>query len=73
VEDHGVGRVAKSIVPCTIILKRVRKNLERKIIMVVVVWKKKGLCKKSIVKEGTVLIVGEDGENLFLLHASYSL
>jgi len=66
VEDHGVGRVAKSIVPCTIMLKRVRKNLGQKIIMVVVVWEKRGLCKKSIVKEGIVLIVGEDGENSFV-------
>ena len=65
-EDHGVGRVAKSIVPCTIMLKRVRKNLGQKIIMVVVVWEKRGLCKKSIVKEGIVLIVGEDGENSFV-------
>jgi hypothetical protein len=47
-------------------LKRVRKNLGQKIIMVVVVWEKRGLCKKSIVKEGIVLIVGEDGENSFV-------
>lgn len=65
-EDHGVGHVVKSIAPCTITLKRDRKRLEQKITTIVAVWEKRGLSKKSIVKEVTVLTVGEDGENSFV-------